>query len=208
MNQNGNLGITTAILLIGFILIAAIASSVIVGNSTNGDENSLKQITDEAVSEISTYIQVKDIMGKYYNVDGYQSIKKIVVLIKPLVSCTIDVTQLMVKLCNGQDIRVLSYSGQSDFISTNSLFEHPLWETFTTDQFGFIATLDTDRSLVDYNTINANTDAAYLILKLPEGFTLRNGDILTITLFPSTGMTRILTVEAPLPINSIVTLYP
>ena len=209
MNQNGNLGITTAILFIGLVLIAAIASSVLIGNSTKvNNEYDLNKITNEAVDGIITYIEVKDIIGKYYNDNGDQRIEKIAILIKPLVSCTIDVTQLMVKLCNGQDIRVLSYSGQSDFISTNSLFEHPRWDTFTTDQFGFIAIQDTDRSLVDYNTINANTDAAYLVLKLPDGFTLRNGDFLTITLFPSTGMTRTFTVEAPLPITSIVTLYP
>ena len=112
----------------------------------------------------------------------------------------------MIKLCNGEKIKMLFYSGQAEFIHSSSLFEHPIWNTIENETFGFIVTLDKDRSLVDHNTINDNTDMAYIIIKLSEDFAMKKGDRITTTFFPSAGIEKTMTLEAPLPMKRIVTL--
>ncbi len=206
MDTQGATGIATAILLLSFILIGATAASVIMGDNGEDPEENYEEILNEALDEISTYIQIKDVLGKYYTVEEDQHIQKIAILIKPLFSTDIDATTLMIKLNNGKQIKILYYNSQAEFISSNSLFEHPIWDTLIDTDFGFIVVLDSDQSIIDYETINDNTDMTYLILKLPTEFTLKKGDSLEITLFPSTGITKTIHLKAPLPIKQIVSL--
>jgi len=211
MDTQGATGIATGILLLSFILIGATAASVIMGDiGGDSEERDIEEFiinaVDETIDEVSTYIKIKDVMGKYYSGEEEQKIQKIAILIKPLVSIDIDIYELMIKLNNGEQIQMIYYSGQADFISSNSLFEHPIWDTMTDTDFSFIPLLDTDRSIIDYDTINDNTDMAYIVIKLSEGFTMEKGDSLEITLFLSTGITRIITVEAPMPMKQIVSL--
>jgi hypothetical protein len=46
----------------------------------------MEEILDDVLDEISTYLQIKDVMGKYYSTCGEQRIEKVVILIKPLLS--------------------------------------------------------------------------------------------------------------------------
>ena len=206
MDTQGATGIATAILLLSFILIGATAASVIMGDTGEDSEENYEEILNEALDEISTYIQIRDVLGKYYPVEEDQHIQKIAILIKPLFSINIDASELMIKLNNGQQIKMLYYNRQAEFIESHSLFEHPIWNNMTDTNFSFIVILDKDRSIRDYDTINDNTDMAYIVIKLSEGFTMEKGDTLEITLFPSTGITRIITVEAPMPMKQIVSL--
>ena len=206
MNNQGATGIATAILLISFILIGATAASVIMGDSGNNSKENYEEILEETLDEISTYIQIKDVLGKYNSTTEKQHIQKIAILIKPLFSIDIDASELMIKLNNGKQIKMLYYNKQAEFISSNSLFEHPIWNTMTDINFGFIVILDTDQSIIDYDTINDNTDMTYITIKLPNDFTMQKGDTLELTLFPSTGITKTINLKAPLPIKQIVSL--
>ena len=207
MDTQGATGIATAILLLSFILIGATAASVIMGdNGKNNSEENYEKIINEAIDEISTYIQIKDVLGKYYSIEEDQRIQKIAILIKPLFSTDIDASTLMIKLNNGKQIKMLYYNRQAEFIESHSLFEHPIWNNMTDTNFSFIAILDKDRSIIDYDTINDNTDMTYVILKLPPDFSMKKGDSLEITLFPSTGITKTIQLKAPLPIKQIVSL--
>ena len=67
MNNEGGIGITAAILLVTFMLIAVTAASVVMDTSPKNNRD-LKKIADEAVNKISTYIQIEDTVGKYYNI--------------------------------------------------------------------------------------------------------------------------------------------
>jgi len=158
MNNQGATGIATAIILISFILIGATAASVIMGDSGNNPEENYEEILEEALDEVSTYIQIKDVLGKYNSATEEQHIQKIAILIKPLFSIDIDASELMIKLNNGKQIKMLYYNRQAKFISSNSLFEHPMWTTMRDTDFGFIVILDKDQSIIDYGTINDNTD--------------------------------------------------
>jgi archaellin len=203
MNNLGSTGITAIILLISFLLIGATVASVITGGTggTTSDED-LDKMVNDVLNEITTYIQIKDQIGKYCNENGVQKIKKIAILVKPLVSQGIDISQLTIKLSNGYDVRILNYSGNAQFIGANSLFEHPIWNDISENSFGFIATLDSDRSLVDYNVLNG--DMAFIIIELSDDFSIVQGESITMTLFPSSGITKTITLEAPLPIKPVV----
>ena len=89
-------------------------------------------------------------------------------------------------------------------LESNSIFNHPIWEKINGNNFGFISILDLDDSLINFDSINDYTDNAYLVFRLPENMRMVKHDKLIVTLFPSTGITRITILEAPLAMQSIV----
>ena len=206
MSSLRSIGLTAVILLIVFILIAVAATSIIIGGEERISEESIEETLNDVLEEVSTYLQIKDKIGRYNKTNEIQKIGKIAILIKPLISCDIDVSQLTIKLNNGNTVKLLNYGEKSEFIGSNSLFGHAIWNYITENNFGFIVTHDKDKSLANHNLINDNTDMAYIIIKLPKEFQMKKGNIMTVTLFPSTGMHKTITLEAPLPINQIVNL--
>jgi archaellin len=207
MNNQGGMGIFTAIILVSFLLIAATVTSVMTGeNSENFTIIDIEKMVNDAAIETSTYIQIKDTMGKFESIDNKQRIQKIAILIKPLFSIDVDVSDLIIKLSNEKVIKLLQNGKQPQFINSNTLFEHTIWTNMNSNIFNFIVVLDKDKSLLNYNIINDNTDTAYIILKLSDDFAMKKGDSMTITLFPSRGVTRTISLEAPMPMNTIVSL--
>jgi archaellin len=207
MNDQAQLGIITVILLIGFILIGAVSASVILTEQNNISEQDLNKITNEAVDEICSYIQIKHIVGKYQTIQGEQKIQKIAFLIKPLVTQEIDVFHMTIQLSNGEQLRLVSYNGYAESIHSYSLFEHPLWNTVATGSFSLLSTIDDDNSIINSHLINKNTDMAFILLKLPNDMTIGYDDELEVTILPSPGIGRTVTLEPPMPIKNVVTLY-
>lgn len=205
MDTNGLTGITTPFFLISFILISATAASVIMSDSTSINETDVEDMMDNLVDEITIYIQIKEIIGKYYSVEGEQRIQTIALLIEPLFSTTIDVSSLMVKLDNGKLIKILSYKGNSAYLQSNTLFEHPIWTTLDDDKFSFIIIYDKDNSMEMNHVFNDNSDMVYMIVRLSPEFTMEKGDTIQFTIFSSSSITRTITLEAPLPIKPVVT---
>ena len=204
MNKEGKTGMATVILLGGIILLAGAATSGLIGTTDVGLEE-YEQMLNDIINEISHYIEIKDIVGKYYIAEGEQYIQKIAILFKPLFTFDLDTTDSIIKIDNGEHIRILTYSGQTEYIFSNSLFGHDLWNNFSESNFSFIVIRDKDRSLVDYNSINDNTDMAYIIIKLPKELFMKKGETLQVSLFPSGGIDRTFTIKAPLPMKSVVT---
>ena len=69
----------------------------------------------------------------------------------------------------------------------------------------FISVVDLDESLVDYDIINDYSDNAYVVFRLPNDMTLLKNEKITVTLFPSTGITRTTVLKAPMPMSSVIT---
>ena len=205
MNNTGNLGITSVILLISFILIAATAFSVLSNDTTNGtSKEEIEQMLDDALDSITKYVQITEKIGKYYGPPKQQKIQKIAIMIKPLISNEIDVSELTIKLCDGNSIRILSYSGHAKPINSNNLFDHPIWDSLTVNNFGFLVTHDKDNSIVDHDVINKNTDMTYIVILLSPDFYMKKGENLIVQLFLSSGIIKTTSLEASLPIRSIV----
>jgi archaellin len=208
MNNQGNLGLITGILLIGFILIGAVSASVIMNQTPSNTDTDLNHMTNEVVDEITTYLQIKNVIGKYQTIQEEQKIQQIAILIKPLISLDIDITHMTLKISNGEQLYILYYDGNAAPIGTYSLFNHPLWGTLVENTYTIMPIIDDDLSITAYHTINKNTDTAFVLIKLPNDISMKYGDNLQITLIPSPGMERTVTLEAPLPTSQhVVTLY-
>lgn len=207
MDTTGNLGILTGILLIVSILIGAVGASVIMNGSGDTSEEDYTQMVDEITADISAYMQVKDIIGKYDLVQGEYQIHRIALLLRPLVSAYFNTLLMSIEISDGEQVYLLFPSGQSAFISSYSLFDHPLWENTTEGSFSFLAAIDEDYSLIDYQVINKNTDTAFLIVNFPAGLSMEYGDTIDLTFLPAPGIERSFTLDAPLPMNKVVFLY-
>lgn len=198
-------GLISLLLLIALMFIGITVASVITGQITKYPSNQdLEQITEKTIDEISSYILIKDKKGEFCEINGEQKIEKIALWLTPLVTQEIDISKLTIQLNNGKTINFLTYDGNSVDLGPNSLFNHPIWDKINGTNFGFITLVDTDESLINYETFNDCSDNAYLIFRLPDLMTLSKNEKITVTLFPSTGITRTIELKAPLPINPIV----
>ena len=214
MNNQGSIATISAILLVSVILLgvaawSALSSEPEINSTDTTDEDILElytQVVDESINEITTYLKIIDKLGKFYGVPHQQKIEQIAIMIKPLLSNEIDISELTIKLCDGNTVRILSYSGNSAFIGSQSLFGHSLWNDLSENTFGFIVTHDKDSSIVNYNTINKNTDMAYIVIKLSEDLYMEKGDTILVSLFPGSGIQKTTILEAPLPMSSVVSL--
>jgi archaellin len=207
MKNRGSSGIATVIILIAIMLIVVTAATVLTDEttSTSTEEQDIEQITQEVLDEICSYIQIKDEKGKYYKIDDEQKIQKIALLISPLVSQDIDMTQLTIQIDNGETVRMLYYNSNSAEIGSQSLFEHSLWDNLDIENFGLISIMDIDESITNYHVLNENSDNTYLVFKLSPDMQMSKYDTIKVTLFPSSGITRTTTLKAPMPMKSIIT---
>jgi archaellin len=207
MNDQAKLGVIAGIMLIGFILIGAVSASVILTNTGGTSEEDLNTITNEVVDEICSYFQIKHIIGKYQIIQGEQKINKIAILIKPFISQNIEISHMTIELCNGEQYQMLFFNGLAETLQPHSLFEHPLWNTTTPATFSLLSTIDDDNSIVNLHLINKNTDMTFILLNLSNDIAMSYGDQLEVTILPSPGMGRTVTLESPLAIKNVVTLY-
>jgi archaellin len=207
MDEKAQLGTIAGILLLVFILIGAVSASIIITDTPMTSEEDLTNMTNEIVDELCSYLQIKQIVGKYQTIQGQQRINKIAILIKPFVSQNIDLTHMTLELNDGENYQILFFNGTAGSIRSQSLFEHHLWESLTNESYGLLSTIDNDNSIVDAHMINENTDMAFIIIKLPENKAMTQDTQLVVTIRPSPGIGRTVTLEAPLPIKNIVTLY-
>ena len=193
MNNRGNVGITAIPLLISFLLIGATASTVMLG-----DQDSIaldaNQTVRNVVDELTKYLKIDDAIGKYYTFNGVRSVKKIVIQIKQIFQNTINMSEVKIKIINENDVMILGYSGHAVECNSGSLFEHRLWDT-TNNTFGLIVLIDQDRSLIDHNVMNEDT--AFIAIKLPDQFAMKNRESITISITPPGGRTSSVSLETP-----------
>jgi len=183
------------ILLLSSGLITAGGVSTIDFNEIDDDEYS--NMISNVLNDISSYIQIKDMTGKYS--DG--EIHQVAILMSSLLKTNIDISNITIKLAGNDDVRIQQYNGVVKEIGSESLFTHSIWKNVTTDTFALLVIRDSDNSLE--NDI-LNNDLAYIVIELPNG--MKKGELLEVTLFPSLGVQRTIVLEAPLPIKSVVRL--
>jgi archaellin len=199
-------GLTSVILIVSLFLIGITVADIISGDPTGTvSDQQLDQMTEETIEELSSYLLIKDQIGKFNKLNDEIQIEKIALWITPLVTQLIDVSQLTIQINDGENVLFLKYNNNSIDLGENSLFENNIWNKLNGTNFGFISIIDMDNSLVDYHTLNDCSDNAYVVFRLPNSISFKKHDTLLVTLFPSTGITRTIELRAPLPINSVVT---
>ena len=193
MNEIGSGGIATIPLLISFLLIGTTTSSVLFEGQDDMAIDA-EQVLDNVLNELTTYLKIDDVMGKYYITNGTRGIEKIVILIKQFIPNAIDLSTLTIELVNNDDALLIGYSGYAAESNGQPIFEHEVWER-TTTTFSLIAILDEDRSLVDHDIMNEDT--AFIALQLPDQFVMTKGMTITLSLLPAQGIMRSIILEAP-----------
>ena len=191
MNNLGNMGASAIPMLASFMLIGA-ASSVVFEDSDEFAKNA-EQTVNEVMEEITTYLKIDDIIGRYYTNEGMRRVEKIVLLVKPLIQSNIDMSELTIKICNDNDVTLLKYSGHSvECNSSETVFENQVWDK-TENAFCLIVIIDKDRSLLDYGVMNKDT--AFIAIKLPDRFAMGDDESIIVSLIPSKGITRSIVLE-------------
>jgi len=211
MKKEIGTGITFIILLISLLLIGVTTASVIIGNSQSSgslSEDDLNTMINDIVNDVSTYIKISEVYGKYYETDHGFRIQRIGIPIKLLYTSELDLSQLTIELNDGNQLMILHFNDQAASIQSRSLFDHGLWSTVNDSNFSILVVNDDDQSINNYHTFNKNTDNGFLVIRLSPSLEMKNGDELTITLVPSLGSQRTVHTIAPLPTNTLAIIGP
>jgi len=174
-------------------LIGASASTIMI-EDTDSIALDAKQTLNDTINEITTYLKIEDVIGKYYVTNGVRSVEKIVIYIKQFFRNTINMSEVTIKISNNNDVILLDYSGHAVESNSKAVFEHQVWET-TNNAFSLIVIFDKDRSLLDYNIMNEDT--AFIAIKLPDQFVMEKDDTITISIIPAKGIIRSIVLETP-----------
>lgn len=193
MNNRGSVGITAIPLLTSFLLISATASSVMF-EGADGIAKDAEQTVNDVLDEITTYLKIDDVIGKYYTINGIRRVGKIVILVKQFIRNTINMSEVTIKICNSNDVILLGYSGHAAERDSKAVFEHQVWEK-TNNSFSLIVILDNDRSLLDYNIMNEDT--AFIAIRLPNRFAMKNDESIKVSIIPARGIMRSVVLETP-----------
>lgn len=192
MNNWGSTGIVAIPILTSFLLIGAAASVMFkIPDEMSEDAD---QIVNDVIDEITTYLKIDDVIGKYYNTNGVSRVEKIVILVKQFIQNTVNISEVTIKICNNNDVILLSYSGYAVERSSTPLFEHEVWDK-TNDTFSLIVILDEDRSLLDYNIMNG--DIAFIAVRLPDQFAMKDKESITMSIIPAKGIISTAVLETP-----------
>ena len=202
--------LTGAILTITILTISSMLIGVTIASVLNNEskelttDQDLEKLASQAVDEISTYLQIRDQIGKYSIINGEYRLEKIAILISPLVSQKIDVSKLTIQLYNSESLKILNFKNNIECLDSNTIFDHPIWDNLDGKYFSYISISDSDKSLTTSNILNDYSDNIYIVIKLPLDMTMKYNEKIVVTLFPETGLKRTLTLEAPLPMNQVV----
>jgi len=194
----GSTGITSLALLASLLLIGAGTSSVFLGESEDISDEAENAVND-VLKEITTYIQIKNIIGDLDNQGKDMQLKKIVVLAKPLFETTLNLSQLHIQINNGETIKIFNYNNTYTK-SSDDLFKNKLWEKLNKNEYGIIILTDEDNSIK--NTETLNKDLIYFAINIPSTLTIHPGDEITITLIPGEGCINNIDVEIPFSASS------
>lgn len=204
MNNWGSSAIYAIMILFSLIIVGAVAADIIDGTSGTSVDQDLAQMTAETIDKYSTYIDVDFKVGKFFKIDGSQRIKRIALQITPLFSTDIDLNQMSMQLLSRDTLKILNYTGMVKKYSGGSLFDDSIWDNITESNFGFLVINDIDDSMIDFDLINENSDRSYLVFKLSDGMALEKYDSLYVSILPGNGLTRSISLKAPMPIKPLV----
>ena len=200
MNRWGSTGVTALALLASLLIIGAGTSSVFLDES-EGLSNEVQNTVNNVLQEITTYIDVKNIIGYFNNIDKDAQLKKLIILVKPLIETTINLSQLNIQISNGASIRVFSYNGTAEKTSED-LFNNRVWNKISENEFGVIILTDEDNSIKNWQMINK--DLVYLTLPIPSDLTIKPDSNIKISIIPNNGCIKTLEVEIPFLLSSNV----
>jgi archaellin len=193
MNNIGSTGIVYVALFSGFLLVGTTTSSVLL-DASNDISMDAKQTLNDVINEITTYLEIKEVIGKYNITNEDRSVDKIAILVKQFIQNTINVSEIVIKICNNNDVLLLRYGGRAVEVKSGGIFEQEIWDTIDST-FGLIVIIDNDRSLLEYGSMNK--DMVLFAIKLPASFSMKKRESITVSITPGKGITSSVVLKAP-----------
>jgi archaellin len=192
MNNYGTTGIT-AITLLGSVLMASAATSIMMQN-TDDISATTEQAVSDIINEVTTYLKINDVMGKYYTDNGARKVERLIILLEQPTQTSVIMSDLTIKLSNDNDVILLGFSGQAARYTSEGLFANSVWGN-TTNTFSLIVINDDDDSIIQHQVMNGDT--AFIAINLPPIFCLGDDQSLTLSIIPSKGLVRSVLIETP-----------
>jgi len=179
-NSHAMVGIGTLIIFIAMVLVAAVASSVIIQTSESLQQRA-QAVGKQTIRQVSSGMEIVDVTG-YTNADKTR-IEYIAISIKPRAgSYDIDLNETLMYI-EHNNLTILSLNWQNASLSPGSVASsvhadgvfHTLnFSTLNRTNFGIIGIRDSDQSI--YNSFGMSTDdLAVIIVNLSAVFNDTNG---------------------------------
>ncbi len=198
------------------LILAIVATTIIVSSATlYEDTQKTEEITEEDLQEmietvyadVSSYMNIDDILGKFHRVQQNRLIKQIAIQLHPQFSTNIKLSELMIELSSGNQIIFLYHNGCCVDISNETLFNHALWDDLGNNSFGILSIFDDDDSMKQSQVINQHSDRLFIIFNIPPSLKLQRGDTIKINLYPSTGVKKELDIKIPFSVDPVLSLW-
>ncbi|MFO7678371.1 MAG: hypothetical protein R6V50_08350 [Thermoplasmatota archaeon] len=198
------------------LIIAIVAITIIVSSATLYEgtqttekitEEDLQEMIETVYADVSSYMNIDDILGKFHRVQQDRLIKQIAIQLHPQFSTNIKLSELMIELSNGNQIIFLDHNGCCADISNETLFNHGLWDNLGNNSFGILSIFDDDNSMKQSHLINQHSDRLFIIFKIPHSLKLQRGDTIKINLYPSIGVKKELDIKIPFSVDPVLSLW-
>ena len=201
--------ITFSLLLFVFIMILVTTTVTSIVNQENDEitEENFEEMLSTIYKDVSTYVQIEHIYGKYCQTEHGRMITQIALQIKPFFSTEISLEKLIIEIVDQRDVHMRYYSGSASSIFPYSLFDHPEWINATSTDFSMISIFDLDSSITQYNLINEYSDRAYILLRLNDDQWINPSEHIEMNLLFDFGVNRYLNLQAPFSTKDVVQFY-
>jgi len=199
MNRWGSVGISTFTFLGILLLLGVSASSILLGQSTETSEE-FEDVADEVLNEISTYFMVKNVVGRFDCTDSNAELQRMVILTKPLIPTTVNLSEMYVQISDGNALISLSYNG-SYSKAHGDIFGNRIWNEIDENEFGIMILTDSDNS-IDAGYLNK--DLVYLAIKIPSSLSVHPNDRIIVSLIPMQGYVENIEIITPFILTSSI----
>ena len=201
-SRKAEMGIGTLILFIAFILVAAVAASVIIQTSETLQQRAYA-VGRQTTQAVSSGMEIVDLTG--YTDEQKTVIEYLAVSVKPRAgSFDIDLNETHVYI-EYENLTVLGLNWQDNDVVTETINQDGVFHTLnhanlTSTEYGVIAIRDSDSSIISVYGMGTS-DLAMIIINVtaafPETGGLPSGEEFMGRLVPEVGSAGIFLVSAP-----------
>ena len=198
--------IIAIIIILSMVVITSTANTLIIQTDEEFDEEGVNELLDEIYNDISTYIKIDRVYGKYQIIDDQRVLSQIAIQVHSLFTKDIQIKDMVIEISNGNQIIYFSNSDYYETLGEHSLFTHPIFSQLSDESFGVISLFDKDDSVLGQQLINHNSDRIFIIINLNDAMKIKSGEFLSISLYPPVGTIRTIEITPPFSTKSVVNL--
>ena len=192
--KKGATGIGTLIVFIAMVLVAAVAAAVLI-NTSGFLQQKAMATGRESTEQVASGIQILQILGMHNG----SNINKMAIFISPNAgSAPIDLSQAVVTLSDGNVKRVLKYN-ESIFANISdggSVFDNPVWNNLSSNDFGIIVIQDADHSCKASTPVINKGDIVAIIVNT-TGLSMGPRSTITGEVIPEFGAPGVISFTTP-----------